>query len=169
MSLEEQNQKRIELNDELNIYKKKWNIIETNRSVWSNIKKRLQTGKNKSQKTFSYHFRRSLAAAILGSVFLILPLTIPLAMFLYSISGYHGIRMIIFGYCFLKLKKGIETTNKINNIYTNKKLAIEKNEEIIYKQLDQLNEFPSVTATHSLLKECIERTEQHSKNNDLTL
>ena len=170
MSTEERAKRKIELNNELNKCKKKWNILEANRCIWNNIKYRLQNGQNKSKKTVSYNLCQALINSILASVFLILPITIPFAIALFLISGCHFVKTIIYVYYFLRLKKGVETTEKINDKYINKKLEVEENEELIYKQLNQLNEFPMVSATTPLIERCIERTSiSNIPENDLQM
>ena len=170
MSIEERTKRKSELNDELNKYKKKWNIVEANRNVFSNINDNLQRGQNKSQKTFSYHLRHTLIDSILGSVFLILPATIPIALFFFLLSGYNTVKMAIFAYCFFKLKKGVKTLDRINDKFTEKKQQIEKNESMIYQEIALLeNHLPKVDTT-TLFERCIERTAlSTTKENDLNL
>ena len=167
MSIEEQ--KKFELNNELNAYKKKWNIVETNRQTWQGIGKRLQTGQNKSQKTFAYHFKHMLINTLLGTAFILLPFTFGFGLLFYSLTFYHSIKMIICGFCFTKLKKGVQASDRIHEKYVYKKYEIEANEEKIYQQIEKIEQFTNSFSTTSLFEKCIERTSNVNTNEEITL
>ncbi len=158
MSIEEQNQKKLELNDELNSCKRKWNIVQANKNVWLFLSGRLKKGQNKSQTSSFYHFRKASCFMGLGLLFLLFKITIPVSIIFFSTSLYHLIKMGISIYCFIKLKKGINATERINARYLEKQQEIEKNEEKIYQQMDLLNDYFENKSTNYLFAKCIERT-----------
>ena len=160
MSLEECSKRKIELNDELNHFKIKWNIVEANRNFWMKISSIFANGSKKTQITSSYHFRKALINCMLTLTFSILPYTLPIAIGLFIITIFHCVRAIIFANYNKKFKKGIEITQRNQDKCTTKQQEIEYNQSLIYAQLNQLESMPTIpphAIENNLIKEATAR------------
>lgn len=158
MSQEEKDSKKTELNNELNTYKRKWNVVSTNMQTWKNVGSRMQRSENKSKRTFAYHTRKFLTSLIIAVAASLLPYSFPIVITFSAFSINHLVRMVICGYCALKFKKVVTITDRISNKYSDKKQEIEQKQEHIYQQINKIEKLEVKAHSKSLINQCIERT-----------